>query len=127
MCWAYVGFWYRMRCSWMLIRVEESGDAPAAKGPSDSAPPKEEKVEELPIPQEPKATKATATSPAEDRLFASPLARKLAEDHKVPLSSIKGTGPDGRIVKADIEDYLASGEKGVSKAAPKVDTAEAAS
>ncbi|KAG5535425.1 hypothetical protein RHGRI_023251 [Rhododendron griersonianum] len=101
----------------------KSGDAPAAKGPSDSAPPKEEKVEEPPIPPEPKATKATAASSAEDRLFASPLARKLAEDHKVPLSSIKGTGPDGRIVKADIEDYLASGEK----AAPKVDTAAAAS
>ncbi|KAI8541963.1 hypothetical protein RHMOL_Rhmol08G0101800 [Rhododendron molle] len=105
----------------------KSGDAPAAKGPSDSAPPKEEKVEEPPMPPEPKATKATAASAAEDRLFASPLARKLAEDHKVPLSSIKGTGPDGRIVKADIEDYLASGEKGVSKAAPKVDTAGAAS
>ncbi|XP_058227074.1 dihydrolipoyllysine-residue acetyltransferase component 3 of pyruvate dehydrogenase complex, mitochondrial-like [Rhododendron vialii] len=101
----------------------KSGDAPAAKGPSDSAPPKEEKVKEPPIPPEPKATKATAASAAEDRLFASPLARKLAEDHKVPLSSIKGTGPDGRIVKADIEDYLASGEK----AAPKVDTAAAAS
>ncbi|KAJ7965095.1 Acetyltransferase component of pyruvate dehydrogenase complex [Quillaja saponaria] len=47
-----------------------------------------------------------------------PLARKLAEENNVPLSSIKGTGPDGRIVKADIEDYLASGVKEVS-AAPK--------
>lgn len=105
----------------------KSGDAPTAEGSSESAPPKEEKVEEPKKSPEPKATKATSPSPAEDRLFASPLARKLAEDNKVPLSSIKGTGPDGRIVKADIEDYLASGEKGVSKAAPKVDTAADAS
>ena len=31
---------------------------------------------------------------------------KYAEDHKVPISSIKGTYPNGRIVNADIEDYL---------------------
>jgi pyruvate dehydrogenase E2 component (dihydrolipoamide acetyltransferase) len=35
----------------------------------------------------------------------------LAEDNNVALSSIKGTGPEGRIVKADIEEYLASGGK----------------
>ncbi|CAH2033509.1 unnamed protein product [Thlaspi arvense] len=73
-------------------------------------PPKEEKVEQPSSPPEPKASKPTA-SPTGDRVFASPLARKLAEDKNVPLSSIKGTGPEGRIVKADIEDYLASGGK----------------
>ncbi|KAL6996300.1 dihydrolipoyllysine-residue acetyltransferase [Sarracenia purpurea var. burkii] len=106
----------------------QSGAAPATEGPSDSAPPKEEKVEEHPTPtlSEPKVSKAAAASPAEDRLFASPLARKLAEDHNIPLSSLKGTGPDGRIVKADIEDYLASRGKEVSKAAPKLETAAAA-
>eukprot|EP00268_Persea_americana_P005175 TRINITY_DN1173_c0_g1_i1.p1 TRINITY_DN1173_c0_g1~~TRINITY_DN1173_c0_g1_i1.p1 ORF type:complete len:520 (-),score=91.17 TRINITY_DN1173_c0_g1_i1:913-2472(-) len=35
----------------------------------------------------------------------------------VPLSSVNGTGPEGRIVKADIEDYLASSLKGVPKSA----------
>ncbi|GFZ04276.1 dihydrolipoamide acetyltransferase, long form protein [Actinidia rufa] len=105
----------------------KSGASPAAKGPSDSAPPKEEKVEEPVTLSEPKVTSATAASPTGDRLFASPLARKLAEDHNVTISSIKGTGPDGRIVKADIEDYLASRGKEVSKGAPKVDTGAAAS
>lgn len=61
----------------------KSGDAPTAEGSSESAPPKEEKVEEPKKSPEPKATKATSPSPAEDRLFASPLARKLAEDNKV--------------------------------------------
>ncbi|CAL5443794.1 unnamed protein product [Camellia sinensis] len=100
----------------------KSGAGPAAKAASESAPPKEEKVEAPATSPEPKVTKAPAPSSAEDRIFASPLAKKLAEDHNVPLSSIKGTGPDGRIVKADIEDYLASGRKEVSRAAPKGDT-----
>ncbi|RVW52085.1 Dihydrolipoyllysine-residue acetyltransferase component 3 of pyruvate dehydrogenase complex, mitochondrial [Vitis vinifera] len=69
-----------------------SDAAAESKGSSDSTPPKKK----------------------------SPLARKLAEEHNVPLSSIKGTGTDGSIVKADIEDYLASRGKEGSLTAPKV-------
>ncbi|KAA8531240.1 hypothetical protein F0562_005949 [Nyssa sinensis] len=97
-----------------------SGSAPAAKEPSVSTPSKQEVVEEPVSSPQPKISKASATPSAEDRIFASPLARKLAEDHNVPLSSIKGTGLDGCIVKADIEDYLASRGKEVSVAGPKV-------
>ncbi|WCJ39477.1 Dihydrolipoyllysine-residue acetyltransferase component 2 of pyruvate dehydrogenase complex mitochondrial [Euphorbia peplus] len=82
----------------------------AAEGPSTPAPPpppKEEVVEEKVSSPEPKTSKPSA-APSGDRVFASPLAKKLAEDNNVPLSSIKGTGPDGHIVKADVEDYLAS-------------------
>ncbi|ACG78152.1 pyruvate dehydrogenase complex, E2 component, dihydrolipoamide acetyltransferase [Phenylobacterium zucineum HLK1] len=50
---------------------------------------------------------APAPSPARaqdgSRIFASPLARRLAEQKGVDLSAVKGTGPHGRIVKADIE------------------------
>ena len=42
------------------------------------------------------------------RLKASPLARKMAEDKGINLSSVSGSGPDGRIVKKDIEDYKES-------------------
>lgn len=41
-----------------------------------------------------------------DRLIASPLARKFARLNGIDLSSIKGTGRDGRIIKADVEDAL---------------------
>jgi pyruvate dehydrogenase E2 component (dihydrolipoamide acetyltransferase) len=44
---------------------------------------------------------ATASSGA--RIIASPLARRIAKDKGIDLSSIKGTGPNGRIVKADVE------------------------
>ncbi|XP_034696189.1 dihydrolipoyllysine-residue acetyltransferase component 2 of pyruvate dehydrogenase complex, mitochondrial [Vitis riparia] len=98
-----------------------SDAAAESKGSSDSTPPKKEEVKEEPTSSpEPKSSKASAASSTEGRIFASPLARKLAEEHNVPLSSIKGTGPDGSIVKADIEDYLASRGKEGSLTAPKV-------
>ncbi|MEZ5863193.1 MAG: pyruvate dehydrogenase complex dihydrolipoamide acetyltransferase [Geminicoccaceae bacterium] len=50
-----------------------------------------------------------------DRVFASPLARRMAEKAGLDLASLAGTGPHGRIVKADIEAAMA---KGGAKAAP---------
>jgi pyruvate dehydrogenase E2 component (dihydrolipoyllysine-residue acetyltransferase) len=44
-----------------------------------------------------------------ERLVASPLARKLAEEHHVDLSAIEGTGPGGRIVARDVETAPSSG------------------
>ncbi|XVF25174.1 hypothetical protein REPUB_Repub13aG0190600 [Reevesia pubescens] len=99
--------------------------APAAKELAAPPSPKQEPVEQ-PVSSPESKTSKLSSSPSEDRIFASPLARKLAEDHKVPLSSIKGTGPDGRIVKADIEDYLASSRKEVSAATPKTKDAKLA-
>ncbi|GLU22435.1 hypothetical protein SLE2022_385100 [Rubroshorea leprosula] len=87
--------------------------APAQKEPEAPIPPKQEAVEKPVSSPEPTIFKSSSP-PSEDRIFASPLAKKLAEDHNVPLSNIKGTGPDGSIVKADIEDYLASRGKEVS-------------
>ena len=46
------------------------------------------------------------TGPSQDRLKASPIARRLAEEHGVALGEVSGTGPSGRIVKDDIENYL---------------------
>ncbi|XP_031092782.1 dihydrolipoyllysine-residue acetyltransferase component 2 of pyruvate dehydrogenase complex, mitochondrial-like [Ipomoea triloba] len=95
-----------------------SDAAPTPKGTPPPPPPPPKEVAKEPIPSEPKVSKQSS-APA-DRTFASPLARKLAEDHNVPLSNIKGTGPEGRIVKADIEDYLASRGKEPS-AVPKAE------
>ncbi|XP_043719274.1 dihydrolipoyllysine-residue acetyltransferase component 2 of pyruvate dehydrogenase complex, mitochondrial-like isoform X2 [Telopea speciosissima] len=96
-----------------------SGSADEVKGSSDSTPPKRETVEEPVSQPEKKFAKPNEAPPAKDRIFASPLAKSLAEEHNVPLSNIKGTGPDGSIVKADIEDYLASSQKGVPASVSK--------
>lgn len=43
------------------------------------------------------------------RIKASPLAKKVAEHHQVNLSGVQGTGPNGRIVRRDVEAALSSG------------------
>uniref|UniRef100_K3W988 Acetyltransferase component of pyruvate dehydrogenase complex n=1 Tax=Globisporangium ultimum (strain ATCC 200006 / CBS 805.95 / DAOM BR144) TaxID=431595 RepID=K3W988_GLOUD len=45
-----------------------------------------------------------------DRVFASPLAKKIARESGAVLSVINGTGPHGRVVKADVEEALARGQ-----------------
>ena len=47
-----------------------------------------------------------------ERLFASPLARRIAADAGLELARLCGTGPHGRIIRADVEEALASGASG---------------
>lgn len=49
-----------------------------------------------------------ASSSSSDRIFASPLARKLAEEKGFDLSQIKGSGENGRIIKKDVENFTPS-------------------
>ncbi|MEF2550165.1 pyruvate dehydrogenase complex dihydrolipoamide acetyltransferase [Aurantimonas sp. A2-1-M11] len=74
------------------------------------------------------AGSAPAKSDTGERLFASPLARRLARDAGVELSAVKGSGPHGRIVKADIESAQATGSarKGADAPAAKGEAAPAA-
>ncbi|MFC7473825.1 pyruvate dehydrogenase complex dihydrolipoamide acetyltransferase [Dankookia sp. GCM10030260] len=63
----------------------------------------------------PAATPAATAAPkanghdAGERVFASPLARRMAQQSGLDLSGVTGSGPSGRIVKADIEAALAKG------------------
>lgn len=69
-----------------------------------------------------KSKDAEATEDAgDDRVKASPLARKMAEEQGISLSDVKGSGPQGRIVKKDIEEFdkdAAKSEKSEKPAAP---------
>jgi pyruvate dehydrogenase E2 component (dihydrolipoamide acetyltransferase) len=56
-------------------------------------------------------TNGAAAAPNETRTFASPLARRIAKDAGVELSAVNGSGPHGRIVKADVEAAIAGGVK----------------
>lgn len=51
----------------------------------------------------------TGIGPGGERIFASPLARKIAADSGIGLAGITGTGPSGRITRRDVEAVLASG------------------
>lgn len=55
--------------------------------------------------EEPKAEDQTSSSDDEGRVFASPLARKIAKEKGINLSQVKGSGENGRIVKKDIENF----------------------
>lgn len=92
---------------------------PDTKKPSEPEASEKQAAQAPAVQLEKNVSESRQKSPEGDRIFASPLARKLAEDNNVPLSSIKGTGPDGRIVKADIEDYLASRGKESPVSVPK--------
>jgi pyruvate dehydrogenase E2 component (dihydrolipoamide acetyltransferase) len=74
--------------------------------PEDSAP--EEEREEAPV-----ATAEEQPQPEEGngRVKASPIARRMARDLGVELASLEGTGPGGRIVKADVEAAAQDGKK----------------
>jgi pyruvate dehydrogenase E2 component (dihydrolipoamide acetyltransferase) len=71
----------------------------------------------------PAATPAAAVSTSGDRVLASPLARKVATDLGVDLSTVSGTGPAGRITRSDVE----AATKGTpAKAAPSIEASAAA-
>ena len=72
-----------------------------------------------------------AEKPSGDRIFATPLARRIAKDRGLDLSEIRGSGPRGRIVKADVEsaepraakeDKASDAIKQQTTEAPKPDT-----
>lgn len=54
------------------------------------------------------------------RIKASPLAKKIANESGVPISKIKGSGDDGRIVKRDVENFLTSNSETINNAAGTV-------
>jgi pyruvate dehydrogenase E2 component (dihydrolipoamide acetyltransferase) len=79
--------------------------AAAASGGSSSAPAaKEEKKESVAAPQTP-AVQTSSSASSDQRLKASPLARKIAKEKGIDLNQVQGSGEFGRIVKKDIESF----------------------
>ncbi len=103
----------------LLLEDGEDASALDAAAAAPAAKPAEQPAAAAPAlaPAAPPATPAAAPAPAPaakpsggDRIFASPLARRLAKEAGLDLGGITGSGPHGRIVKADVEK---------AKAAPK--------
>ncbi|WP_284278367.1 biotin/lipoyl-containing protein, partial [Mesorhizobium huakuii] len=79
-------------------------DAPKAEAPKAEAP----KAEPAAAPKAEAAPLANGHASGE-RTFASPLARRIAKDAGIDVSDVTGTGPHGRVVKADVDAAIASG------------------
>jgi len=104
----------------VIARIGEAGEAPSGDGASTKA--KEPVSSEAPPSRAPSA--ATGTQPAappteaptttapaaaDGRVKASPLARRMARERGLDLAGLAGSGPGGRIVKADVERAVAAG------------------
>ena len=105
--------------------------SPSATDPESAAPVAEAEVESASAPTPASASiaadapsassapapRATDESPS-GRRFISPLVRRLAREHGLSLDDVRGSGPDGRIVRRDIEALLAESGKASAPASP---------
>jgi pyruvate dehydrogenase E2 component (dihydrolipoamide acetyltransferase) len=101
--------------------VSDIGTAPPAAAPvaAPSAAPTAPAAAAAPAPAAPKA----ATG---ERIFASPLARRIAAQKGLDLAAVAGSGPHGRIVKADVEGATAAPKAATPTAAPAASAPAAA-
>jgi len=107
--------------AWIGEAGEQIADAPAveAKDPETKAPEPEaatpaEKVSEVEVSEVPHA----AAEANGGRIKASPLARRIARERGIDLASLRGTGPEGRIVAEDVERAQAAGAQAAPAAVP---------
>ncbi|KAI0051732.1 pyruvate dehydrogenase [Auriscalpium vulgare] len=104
----------------IAILAEEGDDLSGAADLAASAakeapePPKEEKEPAAPQAEEKAPPKSESSQPKKEskqelakgeRIFASPIAKKIALERGIPLAKVKGTGPEGRILREDVEKY----------------------
>lgn len=92
----------------VIARIGDSaGTSASSNGNGASA----EAVQEEQADPEPQAESSTASSngtaarTVDGRIKASPLAKKIADDKGIDLANVAGTGPSGRIVKSDVENF----------------------
>jgi 2-oxoisovalerate dehydrogenase E2 component (dihydrolipoyl transacylase) len=102
-----------------LFKLVAEGEEPEEEQKTDAG----EKAEQSEKAEEPKPTEnattsakpaaeqpaASSTSPAGQRSPASPAVRRLVREQDLNLADIPGSGKDGRVLKADIQDYLEQG------------------
>lgn len=94
------------------ILKEAKSQAPAAEQEETKEEPKAEQSAPTaePQPAAPAAnnTDTSSSSTTDDRIKASPLAKKMAQDRGIDISRVSGSGENGRVVKRDIEEYKES-------------------
>lgn len=104
----------------VLKSLKSGGGEKKAKKAKDSDKKETEKEESTAKSSESSSKEESSEKETEgkdgSRIFASPLARRMAEDKGIDLSDVKGSGENGRIVKKDIENYKPS-EKAAEKPA----------
>ncbi len=96
----------------VIKSLKSGGNASSEKSAKKEKKNSEEKETES-TSEETSSNKQTTSSG--ERIFASPLAKKMAEDKGIDLSKVSGSGENGRIVKKDIESYTPAKEEAKSE------------
>ncbi|MGY6696501.1 MAG: pyruvate dehydrogenase complex dihydrolipoamide acetyltransferase [Roseinatronobacter sp.] len=110
----------------LLAEGESKADIGAGAAPSaEKADTASAKTPDTAAPSKPATAAPPAPSSDGKRIFASPLARRIAAEKGLDLSQISGSGPHGRIVKADVESATAAPAK-TAAAEPSAPTPAAA-
>lgn len=91
----------------IAVLLEEGEDVASIKAPAPASAPAPEKAQKAEAPAVAKAAPAPLSS--ESRVFASPLAKRIAGQNNLNLATVSGSGPHGRVVKADVESALVQG------------------
>ncbi len=94
-----------------IVEKTKNGESPK-KSSSKEDKEDEENSAEKDSQQE---TEVQHTNDAGGRIFASPLAKKMAQEKNIDLTNVKGSGENGRIVKKDIENYQPSQKQAAKK------------
>ena len=98
-------------------------EAPKKETPKKETPKAAEKKIESPETATSSSSSAS-TSSSSGRIFASPLAKKIAEEKGINLAQVKGSGENGRIVKSDVENFVPSAARASAGVAQFVATGE---
>ncbi|MDT1061722.1 pyruvate dehydrogenase complex dihydrolipoamide acetyltransferase [Paracoccus sp. CPCC 101403] len=110
----------------LLEEGESAADIGAAAAPKAAATTEAPKAEAAPAPAAASAPAPAAAKAADGgRIFASPLARRIAAEKGIDLATLTGSGPRGRIVKADLEGAKPGAAKPAAEA-PRAAAAPAA-
>jgi pyruvate dehydrogenase E2 component (dihydrolipoamide acetyltransferase) len=98
-----------------LAAAAAGGGAAAPKAEAAPAPKAEAAPAAAPAPVAAAAAPVAPAASTGERVFASPLARRLAKEAGLDLKAVSGSGPKGRVVKSDVEKAVSTGG---AKAAP---------
>lgn len=97
-------------------KAEDTGEKEEKGGQKKEAEKSKDKEEkDSVVDEEGDGKKKAPVDSGNGRIKASPLARKMAEDRGIKLSDIKGSGPEGRIIKKDIEEFEPSKRPAVAR------------
>ncbi len=107
-----------------IVAAAKAGNSSSTQTTAATAPTTSNPIATAPVVDTLATTPTLATPLTNGRIKASPLAKKIAQDKGVDLASLRGSGDGGRIIKADLDNVVASGKSTAGLSAAPVYTGQ---